>query len=214
MPGKIIVANGKTLLCKWENTKVEVWNSTAAAEKTTITCTAASTLSGGEFFTLSTPSNDYYVWFSKAGTGSEPDVDGIGVQVSLNSEDAAGVALAVRTELGKKADVIVTVDDDDVIIESAEKGDATDAADGSVATGFGFTQDTDGSGDLFNGVPFNDVVEIVDMDIADDGSANFFCLEKQVLTEEILLQDATPSKRTKTNYNPVLKTKTSGWVTI
>ena len=56
------------------------------------TCTAASELTGGEHFTLG---SDYYVWYTKDGTGDDPAPAGraIGIEVAINAgDDAEAVA--------------------------------------------------------------------------------------------------------------------------
>nr|NIV13067.1 hypothetical protein [Fodinibius sp.] len=55
-----------------------------------VTCNAASTLSGGEFFEFTATGNDYYVWYTKDGTGTDPAPSGrVGLEVALVSSDTA-----------------------------------------------------------------------------------------------------------------------------
>jgi len=65
------------------------------AEVTDITCEAASTLSGGEYFTLSSPSTDYYVWYDMDNGSIDPSVaDRTGIEVEIAFGDDADVVAA------------------------------------------------------------------------------------------------------------------------
>jgi flagellar hook-associated protein 3 FlgL len=69
------------------------------AEVTDITCEAASTLSGGEYFTLSSPSTDYYVWYDIDNGSTDPSVaDCTGIEVDIASGDLADL-VADKTSL-------------------------------------------------------------------------------------------------------------------
>lgn len=70
---------------------------------------AASTLSGGQYFTASGavsggPENDFYVWYTVDGTGSDPMVsDAVGIKVELDGTDtAAEVAETTRVAINEQ----------------------------------------------------------------------------------------------------------------
>ncbi len=112
---------------------------TACAE---VTCTAASELSGGEYFTLG---SDYYVWYDVGGS-TDPALaathlsDKIGIRVDMSGGgDASDVASATADAIEKQASSIfassVTVDDTARLqIESAVDGTFPEIAE--IDTGF------------------------------------------------------------------------------
>lgn len=117
------------------------------AEVTDITCEAASTLSGGEYFTLSSPSTDYYVWYDIDNGSTDPSVaDCTGIEVDIASGDLADVvadktSLAINNIVGLGA----ASSDSTVTVTNA----ATGAVKDSFANDSGFlietiTQGTDG----------------------------------------------------------------------
>ncbi len=122
-------------------------NSIKGVEATKVTAAAASTLSGGEYFTLSSPSTDYYVWYKKDGAGADPTPGGTGIEVAiLGTDSAAEVAT-------KTAAAIAAVGGGDVFdapaptgttltITNVVAGAATDSADND--TGFTLSTLTDG----------------------------------------------------------------------
>ncbi|MCJ7615158.1 MAG: flagellar hook-associated protein FlgL [Desulfobacterales bacterium] len=143
------------------------------AEVTEITCEDGTALLGGEYFTLSSPSTDYYVWYDIGGVPSDPGVaDHTGIMVDIefvvgNADDvAAATASAINAVSGLGATssgAIVTVTNDDA-------GEATDAVVGT--TGFQpfvITQGTDGHKGEINII----VGENVEIDINADGDELF-----------------------------------------
>lgn len=59
--------------------------------------TAASSITGGEYFTFSNSSTDYYMWFKINGSGSDPAPGGTGIQVNLlSSYSASDVAMCIQ----------------------------------------------------------------------------------------------------------------------
>jgi len=116
------------------------------AEVTDITCGAAAGL-GGTYFTLSSPSTDYYVWYDFNGVSADPGVAGTGIEVDIATGDtandvAAATASAIDAVVGLGAASIAAI----VTVTNADAGAAVDAADGD--TGFlpfdTTTQGTDG----------------------------------------------------------------------
>ena len=118
------------------------------AEVTEITCAAEATLLGGEYFTLSSPSTDYYVWYDIDNGDVDPSVAAhTGIEVDIAAGDnadavAAKTASAIDAVSGLGAASIAAI----VTVTNADDGAATDAADGD--TGFPLfettTQGTDG----------------------------------------------------------------------
>ena len=143
------------------------------AEVTEITCYDESTLSGGEYFTLSSPSTDYYVWYDIDDGSTDPSVAGrTGIEVDIADSDteddvAAKTASAINAVIGLGATSVA----DKVTVTNAVDGVAADAADGD--TGFALfettTQGTDGdTGDI------NIIAgENVEIDINADGDELF-----------------------------------------
>jgi flagellar hook-associated protein 3 FlgL len=117
------------------------------AEVTDITCEAASTLSGGEYFTLSSPSTDYYVWYDIDNGSTDPSVaDRTGIEVDIASDDLADVvadktSLAINNIVGLGAEL----SGDKVTVTNAAAGDVVNSVDND--SGFliiTITQGTDG----------------------------------------------------------------------
>ena len=123
-----------------------------AAEVTDITVNPAATLSGGENYRFSSPSDDYYVWYTVDGVGADPELAGAaGILVELGSGDsAAAVGAATAAQIDAVAGLSATSTGDIVTLTNAAAGSVTDAADNN--TGFAFnvtTQGTDGNlGDI------------------------------------------------------------------
>jgi len=131
-------------------------NGIKGVESTEVVTGAASTLSGGEYFTLSSPTTDYYVWYDIGDGSTEPTVVGsTGIEVDILSTDTAAqvaskTAAAIDGETGFDASVtggaILT-------ITNAVAGVATDSADSAVSgkeTGFAITKRIDGRDDGLN----------------------------------------------------------------
>ena len=123
-------------------------NSIKGVEATKVTATAASTLSGGEYFTLSSPTTDYYVWYEKGGAGADPTPGGTGIKVDIldgdTAEQVAAKTTAVLAAFGGGAVFDApTPTGTTLTITNAVAGAATDSADGD--TGFTLTTLTDGS---------------------------------------------------------------------
>ncbi|MBU0680091.1 MAG: tail fiber protein [Proteobacteria bacterium] len=71
------------------------------AEVTSITCLAAATLSGGEYFTITSPRLAFYVWITVDGVGADPTpANAIGLQVDVAALDSdATVAQKLATAM-------------------------------------------------------------------------------------------------------------------
>lgn len=111
-------------------------------EKFTVLCVAdvASSLND-TYFTFSTPSTNYYVWFNVDDAGTDPEIEGkTGVEVAISEDDAnTVVAAALQTALDALSGVTATVNSATVTVTADATGAATNAADGAEATGFTIT---------------------------------------------------------------------------
>ncbi|MBL7202864.1 MAG: flagellar hook-associated protein FlgL [Desulfobacteraceae bacterium] len=105
-----------------------------------VTTGAASTLSGGEHFTISSPTTDYYVWYDIDNDSTDPDIAGrIGIEVNISSVDtAAAVASATQTAINDNAGFSATVINSAVTITS--DGEGVDVSDYN--SGFSFQNAT------------------------------------------------------------------------
>jgi len=132
------------------NNDITVKN-TITAEETTISAIAnGSTISGGDYFTISSPSQDYYVWYTVDGAGADPAVTGLfieGIVVAILSTDAAN-DVAVKTAAAIDAYLTNGLQVFDVpipagttiVITNIVLGEAVNpAADGESPHGTGFT---------------------------------------------------------------------------
>lgn len=122
------------------------------AEVTEITCYDESTLSGGEYFTLSSPSTDYYVWYNVEDNSAEPAVaDRIGIEVNIASGALAGVVAdktyaAINNIVGLGAEL----SGDKVTVTNAAAGDVINSDDND--SGFSITTITQGTDGDKNGI--------------------------------------------------------------
>jgi len=115
----------------------------ATAEITEITCEAdvAGSLSG-KYWTLNSPTTEYYVWYDVAGKGSaDPAIAGkTGIVVGITEDDTANTiatntAAAIDAEADFGAGAVAAV----VTVTNAANGAVTDAADGVGGLGTGWT---------------------------------------------------------------------------
>jgi hypothetical protein len=119
------------------------------AEITEITCAAdvGGSLSG-KYWTLNSPTTEYYVWYDVTGLGSaDPAIAGkTGIPVGIAVDaTASAVATATKDAIDAKADFGATVATAKVTVTNAADGAVADAADGD--TGFTpFTVTQQGSG--------------------------------------------------------------------
>ena len=116
-------------------------NGIKGVESTEVVTGAASTLTAGDYFTISSPTADYNVWYSIDGAGSGPG--GNEIEVAISSGDtAAQVASLTATAIdGAVFDASVT-EGTTLTIANVVAGDATDSADNN--TGFTITKRIDG----------------------------------------------------------------------
>lgn len=120
-----------------------------ATEVTEVQTPAASSITSGQYFTLSSALDltNYYVWYNKDGLGGNPSPAGLTpIEVSISTgDDASAVALATQLALDAVADFDAVVASDVVTITNASAGNSTDAANVDV-TGLTVTVITQGSG--------------------------------------------------------------------
>jgi len=121
-------------------------NSIKGVEATKVTAVAASKLSGGEYFTISSPTTDYNVWYKKGAVGADPSPpDGIQVEISdgdTAEQVAAKTAAAIAAFGGGAVFDVPTPAGATLTITNVVAGAANDSAD--VDTEFTFTTITDG----------------------------------------------------------------------
>ena len=136
------------------------------AEITEITCAAdvAGSLSG-KYWTLSSPTVNYYVWYDINGLGSiDPAIAGkTGIPVGIATGATANtVATATASAIDALAAFVSTPSSAVVTVTNAASGAATDAADGN--TGFTpFTVTQQGSGGAAYDHPFTPAGFTVDL---------------------------------------------------
>ncbi|MCF8085017.1 MAG: flagellar hook-associated protein FlgL [Deltaproteobacteria bacterium] len=97
---------------------------------------AASELSGGEYFNISSDTDDYYVWYNIDGGSDDPKDDNpslgtlSAVEVPISSTDTADqVAAATQAAIDALADFDATVSGDEVTITLASNGDGVEITD-------------------------------------------------------------------------------------
>ncbi|HIJ20296.1 MAG TPA: flagellar hook-associated protein FlgK, partial [Deltaproteobacteria bacterium] len=93
------------IIPEYKGNMEDLVNGIKGVESTEVVTGAASTLSGGEYFTLSAPTTDYYVWYEKDGTGIDPAPGGTGIKVKISTGDtAAQVASLTAAAIDNAAD--------------------------------------------------------------------------------------------------------------
>ena len=124
-------------------------NSIKGVEATKVTAVAASELSGGEYFTLSSPTDDYYVWYDIDGSVDPEIADHTEIEVGILATDTAEqvatkTAAAIAAFDGGAVFDAPTPEGTTLTITNTVAGAATDSADGLAPTGFTITTLTDG----------------------------------------------------------------------
>jgi len=104
--------------------------------KDEVTTGAASSLSGGEYFSISSSTTDYYVWYDINGASSDPAISGrTGIEVDISAGDTAEVvAAATQAAIDAQADFDALVSGAAVTIASG--GEAIEVTDGNTQFGF------------------------------------------------------------------------------
>jgi len=137
------------IIPEYKGNMEDLVNGIKGVESTEVVTGAASTLSGGEYFTLSAPTTDYYVWYEKDGTGIDPAPGGTGIKVKISTGDtAAQVASLTAAAIDNAADFDASITGGATLtIANVVAGDVTDSADSIVLgkkTGFTITKRVDG----------------------------------------------------------------------
>ncbi|MBW1752047.1 MAG: flagellar hook protein FlgE [Deltaproteobacteria bacterium] len=116
------------------------------AETTTVACTAGSTLAGGEYFNISSPTVDYYVWYTVQGVGVDPAAANVGKTaipvVLLTADTDIEVATKIVAEidaLGAFGAANAAGASATITITNAVDGEAVRTADGGSTSATGFT---------------------------------------------------------------------------
>lgn len=132
----------------------------STAEISSVDVNGSATLTSGDYFAISSPSNTYWVWYNVAGGGGAPSpTTEILVEVAVGAADASSVvATATKGALDLVVDlqnaggavfstVIAGAGSDELTITNNQGGVATDVVDGTAATGFTIATDTQGAND-------------------------------------------------------------------
>lgn len=115
----------------------------AVAERTNITLSASVTLEG-KYFTLNNAGETFYIWFTVAGSGTDPkpSTNMTGIVVALNTLDSANqVATKTATAVNAYGAFIVPAPTTNTItITNATPGDSLDATAGTSGVGIAISQ--------------------------------------------------------------------------
>jgi flagellar hook-associated protein 3 len=108
--------------------------------KDEVTTGAASSLSGKEYFNISSASTDYYVWYDVNGDGvtDDPGIIGrTGIRVDISGGgDAVAVANATKNAIDAVGDFDASVSGAAVTIKTSSDGEGVDATNGDTQFGF------------------------------------------------------------------------------
>lgn len=121
-------------------------------EVITITCTGAGNFSGvnlsGKYWTFSTHTDDYVVWYQVNGAGAAPVIAGTPIEIDVAANDTADVvATKTDADISVLPGITTTVTNNILSITIDQKGDVTDAADGDTGFSFSISQGEIGSFD-------------------------------------------------------------------
>lgn len=133
------------IIPEYKENMEDLVNGIKGVESTDVVTGAASTLSGGDYFTISSPTTDYYVWYDIGDGSTDPGIAGrTGIEVDISATDtAAQVASKTAAAIAGKADFDAAVTGGATLtIANVVAGDATDSADND--TGFTITKRIDG----------------------------------------------------------------------
>lgn len=140
-----ITVDGVTLT---SGERILVKNGTGTAERTTVLFNSADTAGDhdGKYWTFSTPTTNFYVWYESG--GADPAPGGTGIQVTFTN-GASAATLANLTAVAINAATSEVRCDDDasatITLENRDPGSVTDAANGDLpATAPTFTVATEG----------------------------------------------------------------------
>ena len=120
-------------------------------ESTNITFLDASTLSGGEYFLAENSVDNFYVWYKKDGTGTDPAVGGkIGIEIDILAADTAA-QVAEKTRKGVSSHFFVIPDARGYFFSNWNNGSTNeldavirlDRGDGTIGDVIGSFQDSD-----------------------------------------------------------------------
>jgi len=116
-------------------------------QTSTVTCGAAATLTTGDYFNISSPTTDYYVWYNVDAAGGDPAPSGkTGIEVAvLGTDTASQVATKTAAAIDALGAFSAPVPAAAVVtITNSTAGSVTNSAD----TNTGFTMATTVHGDL------------------------------------------------------------------
>jgi len=133
------------IIPEYKENMEDLVNGIKGVESTEVVTDAASTLSGGDYFTISSPTTDYYVWYDIDDGSADPNITGrTGIEVDiLGTDTAAQVATKTAAAIANVADFDASVTGGATLtIANVVAGDATDSADNN--TGFTITKRIDG----------------------------------------------------------------------
>jgi flagellar hook protein FlgE len=150
-------------------------------EITDVTCLAKASISNGEYFTISSPTVDYYVWYDTDGAATDPTVSGkTGIEVTITpdttaAEVAARTATAINAVGGAGTIFSVPVPTTDTItITNVAVGAATNTAEGTS----GFTMATTQQGGTDTSHPLEGLLARGTLLFGTDGSITGTTLDK------------------------------------
>ena len=149
----------------------------ATNEISTVACEAASTLSGGEYFNISSPTTDYHVWYTVDGAGTDPAPSGsTAIPVAVLSTDTAA---QVATKTATAIDAIAAFNAPaptgaGVTITNATSGSAKNTAAGTS----GFTMATTVQGGTATSHPLEGLLARGTLTFGTDGSITGTTLDK------------------------------------
>ena len=199
--GKLVKVGTRVLLCSYRSSSLiveELSNSgvlSAVKEVTNITTNHSDTLSGGEYFVISSPTTNYCVWFTKNNMGERPAMQAVTfLKVNLYTGDNANaVATKIATVVGSTGAFEATTNNTVVTITNTVGGDVFSPYE--LNTHFIISIVVSGERKiLFDSTLGRNVVKVLDVNILTDGSA-------EILVETENKRIAMRENKIDTTYN-------------
>lgn len=176
--GKIVKIGTRVLLCSFKNASLVVEELSiggvlsAVKEVTTITCNAANTLVGGEYFLINSPTTNYCVWYTMNNKGARPPIGAVTfLKVNLYTDETSTVVATKTAAVINAVEAFVSTSAAEVItVTNAKGGTVYEPSD--YDTQFIISVVTKGERKiLFDNTLGRTVRKVLDVIIATDGSA-------------------------------------------
>jgi len=218
MRGKLITVGTtpRVLMCQFNGPGLVVEEHSiggtlsAIIEETTVTCNHSDSIKGGEYFIINSPSNSFYIYYTKYNRGEDPLIQhstGLAVNV-VSNDDATAVATKTAAVLDAVGAFDAVAAAEVITVTCTEGGEVTAPYVGS--SGFLIEVTVEGiSKVLFDNTLGMNVSEVVDLNVGIDGSAEILVIEKFTKLTQVAMKTNEITKE-----RSALIVKPAGWLFV